>query len=305
MEVDIPVVFMTFNRPSQAGQVLESIRRFGPSKLYFVSDGPRKGVEDDQFLVSRVRALRYEIDWPCQVIEIFADENLGLRQRFFSALDHVFETEPCAIVLEDDCLPSKSFFSFAEAGLRGYSGDVKIGSVSGTNHLGAYSPHSNQAFFGTHPHIWGWATWQREWNAFRQSGLREAMPIRVQLRALLSIESLPGKIFFLNLLLLRRKLSTWDIDFAVFERINQKLSLAPPLNLVENTGLGTVGSTHGTTFGSVDRVRAFDPGQIGLPPAVVPDSSYHRKMSWDRARKVLRSLLSKNPSKVIQGGSDY
>ena len=54
------------------------------------------------------------VDWDCEVVRDFADENLGLKRRIPSGLDRVFSEVEEAIVLEDDCLPHPSFFPYCD-----------------------------------------------------------------------------------------------------------------------------------------------------------------------------------------------
>lgn len=89
--------------------VFERIRKARPSRLYLVSDGPRG--EEDRALVDACRAIVQNVDWPCEVTRYYSEKNLGLKNRVVSGLDEVFLIEESAIVLEDDCLPSSSFFS--------------------------------------------------------------------------------------------------------------------------------------------------------------------------------------------------
>ncbi len=51
-----------------------------------------------------------------------------------SGLDWVFSQVESAIILEDDCLPQPSFFTFCEKMLARYSGDSRIGMVRGNNY---------------------------------------------------------------------------------------------------------------------------------------------------------------------------
>jgi hypothetical protein len=295
--LDIPVVFFTFNRPNLSQQVFEKIKESRPRTLYFVNDGPRVGVQGDLEKVRKVRKLVDLVDWPCDVRLMLSEENKGVRRSFFEALDRVFEEVPAAIILEDDCLPSNSFFSFAEKALANFQDNPDIGSVAGTNFLGHYSPEPHSAFLGKHPHIWGWGTWSREWRAFRDSGYRERIGLLDQLRVLFGFNSIISAAFFANLLLLRSRLNTWDIDFALFERRTKKFAIYPPANLVSNVGLGAVEATHSARFGLIDSVPSFELMEIRMPS----DPSFDEKFEVRAARKratqiaalIARSIVSK------------
>ena len=76
-----------------------------------------------------------EVDWPCEVVRDFADENLGLKRRIPSGLDRVFAEVEEAIILEDDCLPHPSFFPYCEELLERYRDDERVVHISGSQLL--------------------------------------------------------------------------------------------------------------------------------------------------------------------------
>ena len=65
------------------------------------------------------------------------------------------------IVLEDDCVPSQSFFPFCKEMLDRYEHDERISMIAGFNEdeITAYCP--NSYFFTSVFAIWGWASWRR------------------------------------------------------------------------------------------------------------------------------------------------
>ena len=127
-----PVAFFIFNRPALTARVFECIRAARPRKLLVVADGPRPTRPDDAQLCEATRKIVESPDWPCELITSFADGNLGCRRRLSSGLNWVFDQCPEAIVLEDDCVPCRSFFSFCSTMLSRYRDDARIMHVSGT-----------------------------------------------------------------------------------------------------------------------------------------------------------------------------
>ena len=65
------------------------------------------------------------ISWDCKVEKLYSNENLGLKKRFKSGLDTIFSQEESLIILEDDTLPTVSFFRFCDELIETYS-DQKI-----------------------------------------------------------------------------------------------------------------------------------------------------------------------------------
>jgi hypothetical protein len=243
------VAFIIFRRPKHTALVFDEIRRARPSRLYIIADGARTGNQTDYDLVADTRKIVDSIDWPCVCTQVYSNVNLGLRDRVLSGLDFVFSQEERAIVLEDDCLPSPSFFDFCEELLERFEGFEQVALVSGSNFAPYKDPNADY-FFSRSAFIWGWGTWARQWKAFRSSpqvedwtkadfdNIRDTFSSRVQRRE------------FFSLMRVAKKLNTWDVSWAVWIRQNNLLAAVPRLNLVENIGFG-VEATH-------TRFEAFD-----------------------------------------------
>jgi hypothetical protein len=59
--------------------------------------------------------------------------NLGCRKRIQTGLSWSFDLVEQAIILEDDCIPSSSFFPFCEELLQKYRDDKRVGLIGGAN----------------------------------------------------------------------------------------------------------------------------------------------------------------------------
>lgn len=284
----IPVVLFNFNRPALTRSVLEAIRNYRPERLFLVCDGARQDTPSDFVSVALVKEELSRIDWECEVTRIYAEENMGLKARFYTGLDEVFNQVEKAMILEDDCVPSASFFRFAEAALNLYQERSDIGTVAGTNHLDE-SPSGADSFLSKHPQIWGWGTWDREWKAFASSGYREHVPLAAQIRVLWGIDSIIGRIFFLNLLIQRKRLNTWDIDFALFERTKRQKAVTPPRNLVQNQGFGN--GTHRALFEDADSVKAQELSHFHLPVDISIWALFEKRSNRRRLVQMLKATV--------------
>src|SRR6266404_3172582 len=160
-----PVVLIIFNRPERTAEVFATIRAARPAQLFVIADGPRPIVKSDASKCSAARAIIEQVDWPCQVLRRFAEQNIGLRQNVSEGLDWVFSQVKQAIILEDDCLPDSSFFPFCEELLAYYAQDPQVAMIGGTNFdpTHATSLGDESYYFSRFCHIWGWATWRRAW----------------------------------------------------------------------------------------------------------------------------------------------
>jgi hypothetical protein len=282
--VKTPIAFFLFRRPETTELVFQSIRRARPETLFLIADGPRAQVSGEIQLCNQTRDVVKEIDWPCQVFRIYSEYNLGLRERILSGLDEVFSVVDRAIILEDDCLPNTSFFTFCEDLLKKYENSTEIALVSGFN----FAPTKNSKFdyyFSKSASIWGWATWAKKWKTFRTSPQVESWS-KFELQEISkTFHSILQRRDFIALAKIAGTLNTWDVSVAVWVRQNKLLTVVPFTNLVSNIGFGEQ-ATH-TKFEAFDvQIPTENLGGAVRHPEQI---SYHRKHEvWAWRRKSLR-----------------
>lgn len=264
----VPVALIVFRRPDLTGRVLQSIQRYQPNRLYLIADGARADVESDKDLVDETRALFENLEWDCELVRVFSDKNLGLRDRVLSGLDFVFSHEESAIILEDDCVPDYSFFKFAEELLERYSGQNEVALVS-ANNFGFLRGSSNRYFFSAHAHIWGWATWRATWEDFRSKS-SERFVGGGEIDEIFDLIPTRGKRAAMRRMLqIEENLDSWALNFSVFCYQNLKLAAVPKVNLASNIGFGA-SSTHTKFESYADQVPA---GELKFP-LKHPDTIY-------------------------------
>lgn len=157
-----PVLFLIFNRPEPTARVFEAIRRARPPRLYIAADGPRDR-PGEAMLCERARAIAMNVDWPCEVFTRFRPANGGCKVAVSEAIDWFFAQVEQGIILEDDCLPSTSFFGFCDEMLDHYAGEPSVMSISGSNASPAHAANAESYYFSRQFRCWGWATWRRAW----------------------------------------------------------------------------------------------------------------------------------------------
>src|SRR4051812_24867462 len=121
---------MVFNRPDLTERVFQAIRAARPKRLLVVADGPRNDAERER--CDATRAV-IKVDWDCELETNYSDANLGCKRRVGSGISWVFERCEDAIILEDDTLPSPSFFPFCQELLRRYRDDERVMCICGMN----------------------------------------------------------------------------------------------------------------------------------------------------------------------------
>lgn len=165
-KIDIPVLILFFNRPKLLAKVFEQVKIARPSKLYLFQDGARAGRPDDVENVAKCREVVADIDWECEVHHNYQKKNNGCDPSEYLAQKWMFETEEMGIVLEDDDVPSQSFFPFCKELLEKYKDDKRINMICGMNNAEVSEHCPYDYLFTTSGSITGWASWKRvvdEW----------------------------------------------------------------------------------------------------------------------------------------------
>lgn len=161
-----PVLLCFFNRPYETKSVFEQIRLAQPPRLYLVSDGARKFVEGETELVDDLRNwILANVDWPCEVKTLFREKNIGCGPSCSGGITWFFENEESGIILEDDCVPCQSFFTFCNELLDKYKNNKRIWGISGNNYDVNFSAKETYLFTRL-TSGWGWATWANRWDKF-------------------------------------------------------------------------------------------------------------------------------------------
>lgn len=254
------ILFLVFNRLETVKLVFESIRKVKPPRLYIAADGPREKIIDDYEKVENVRKYIIScIDWNCEIKTLFRKKNLGCKYAVSSAINWFFEHEDMGIILEDDCLPSLSFFRYCEELLLRYKEDSTIAIISGRNNLGKYYPkHAKNYFFTSRGFIWGWATWRRVIKGFDTDFITDSNKKEL-LKKLKKNSSSNAEFRFRKKNiddLISGTVNTWDYQFNIFQLLNKRRSIVPCLNMIKNVGFG--GDATNTKENIEDKIEQYE-----------------------------------------------
>lgn len=166
-KIDVPVLCIFFARPEQFAQVFGRIRSVKPSTLLLWQDGPRKNCPDDIDNIMKCRAIAEGVDWECTIYRNYHDENMGCDPSTHLSHKWAFSIVDKCIILEDDIVPSKSFFYFCKELLDRYENDLRIDRICGQTLYGGIPDKRYSYFFGRSGSSWGWATWKRTADAWQ------------------------------------------------------------------------------------------------------------------------------------------
>jgi len=242
-----PVIFMIFNRPDTTRQVFEKIRAAKPEKLLVIADGPRANNPGEAAKCAAARTIINDVDWDCDVQRNFSETNMGCRLRVSSGITWAFEHVDKAVILEDDCVPSTSFFRFCAELLDRYESDERVMMISGNNHLFGLGAIADSYYFSRYARVWGWATWKRAWAKY-DLNMTNWPEIRDRKLFDQFFPQLSERLYWKSHfdLVYRGKIDTWDYQWFYSMWANSGLCAMPARNLVRNIGLGRADSTHTT-----------------------------------------------------------
>ena len=126
-----PVLIINFNRPDKTEKILNILRLVKPRKLYLSIDGPRKKNIKDKIQIKKIKRKFQSINWNCEIKKKYSKKNNGMKKNVINSVNWFFKNEKMGIILEDDCIPSKSFFIFCKILLKKYENQKNIFQING------------------------------------------------------------------------------------------------------------------------------------------------------------------------------
>lgn len=283
MSNDTPVLLLLFNRPHHTQRLFDVLSQVRPSRLFIACDGPRPSMPSDLELVRQVRHIASSVSWDCDIHQRFLPTNLGMMDSVYSSISWFFDHVEAGIILEDDCVPSPSFFDFCHIMLERYQHDPSVFSVSGRNHLGQYKPHSQYIF--TTGSIWGWATWRRAWIQFDLTSVLSKTRKQLSHDLLWLKQYAPNKYSEIINGVLRSadgSSPTWDYPWAYVRIANKSLNVVSSFNLVRNIGTGPSATN---TSSLADTVPVYNRQYSSAMPSIPLILDHHFLSELDKRRK--------------------
>ena len=274
---DIPILFLIFNRPIPTEEVFKKIKNIKPNKIYIASDGPRLDKVGEDKIVRTIReTVLNSIDWDCEIKTLFRKLNLGAGEAVGKALDWFFDYEEMGIILEDDCLPSKSFFWYCRENLYKYSSDQRVMAITGDNFY-PKTLTNDSYFFSKYFHMWGWATWKRCWEEHRNFMDKfNDIVIKSNLDSLSLCHKRANNIIINNAIKAFEKkgIDAWDYQFILTGFLTNSLTITPNKNLIKNLGFDN-NATHTKKKNSLMTLENNELDfPIKHPPHKIPQIEY-------------------------------
>jgi hypothetical protein len=288
--------------------VFNQVKIAKPQKLFLIQDGSRINNEEDSHKILQCREIVSKVDWNCEIYRNYSEHNQGCAERPFSGISWVFTIVDEAIFLEDDCVPNQEFFLFCSEMLKLYKKDLRIGLITGTNHLDSYNFNDYSYGFVKSGSIWGWATWKDRWklNDFKMSnfedkygrklvfnGFKDKYIANERIKTWKLAKSKIEKGFF----------TFWDYQWGYTRHYNSFLSIIPKNNLISNIGIGFDSTHSGKNFKKMPKKISnlfFKLNNKSIyplihPPSVLMDENYDNLYY----KRIYPSIFEKHFSSII------
>lgn len=246
---DTPVLLLIFNRPDKVRELIASLEKIKPKKIYISADGPRSHIPSDKNNCEEARKIAINLSWECQIYTNFSNENLGCMSGPVKGISWFFSNEEMGIILEDDCIPTNSFFSFTTELLEKYKDNERVMHINGTSFITPEQANSCNStyYFSAITFVWGWASWRRAWQHFdiKMSEIMETENKLIQNKIFIQNKH---RRFWVNLfkhVKNKPQLGIWDAQWAFTVMSQNGINITPTKNLIENIGFGN-DATHTT-----------------------------------------------------------
>lgn len=238
--IDIAVLFLIYKRINATKKSFDAIRKARPKTLFIAGDGARENNPEERANVEHVRSyVLKSIDWECEVHTKFNNENYGSKVAVSEAIGWFFDNVEMGIIIEDDIVPSISFFEYCLDLLERFKNDISIGVIGG---YGVHSkeiqiPESYAAI--KYPLTWGWASWRRVWEEYDvQMKTWPATKKRKFIKEITNERG--GRVYWRRAFkeTYNGEIDAWDYQLCLQFFKNNLKCIVPSKNLISNVGFG-------------------------------------------------------------------
>lgn len=259
------LLLIVYKRIDTLEKVLNQIKKVTPHKIYIAANSYKN--EQEKEAVKQTRELiESSITWDCQVNKLYRDTHLSAKRSISSAISWFFEHEDQGIILEDDCLPTVSFFRFCDELLERYKHESQIMLISGWSALD-FAPNKSvdtlspkaqlheDYFFSKYPHIWGWASWARAWKKYE---LESSDFTKDFSHFTFNSQEERGYWYKVFSKYYRGETDTWDYPWAFCIWKVGGLCVHPKNNMIQNIGFNRDDAAHTHGYSKLCRLPSYE-----------------------------------------------
>lgn len=309
-KIDVPVAINFFCRPDTFKQTLECVRKARPSKLFLIADGPRPGNKNDEIGVQECRKIAEQmVDWECELVKLYNEENKGLFVTYFESMKKVFEKVDYCIFMEDDLVFSDSLLPYCKDLLEKYKDDKRFSFVTTINYLpnGEYEGLESDYFFCGEGSLCVYGLWKRTFESMNMDFIKDAYSVEMTKRCLQQIKPGYEKRIdkYVDNIMWQGHIPHVEIYRNLLRATEHQLCILPKKNMVRNIGLSS-GSVH--TANDIRKMpkamwKVYDTPIYELnfplkaPKCVIPDLKYdkyyNKMLLWNMpVRRFFRRIES-------------
>lgn len=305
--VDVPVRVNIWIRPECQKAQFEVLRKARPSIIFLQSDGGRTK-EEQKIIMQNRQLIEKGIDWECRIFKIYESTNLGLYQMGKKTSEIIWKNVDRCIFLEDDLIPSVSFFRYCADLLERYKDDERIERICGMNHFGIWNETESSYFYSKQGSIWGTATWKR---CYEKRDRKHNYKNNDYLLKLLKRNTRSNKYLYKRIKGYAKNEvyeghtagTEFYCEFNAYA--NNSLSIIPKYNMIDCWGCGT-DSEHATSYKYLPRrtkklfykkTYEYD-FSLKYNDFVINDDKYEKKVlkllfsGWSRIKKMLYEIIT-------------
>ena len=234
------ILLMTYRRPKNTERILKLLKKFNQKNLVIFNDGLKYRDHIENHRLTRNEIVKFKKENKIEII--FSKKNLTQKNNLPYALQKVFDKFDKAIILEDDCIPNKSFFKFCHLLLEKFENDSRIAQISGNNFLNSsknFKRRNNDSYyFSKFTSSWGWATWKSRWRETYDTNMNLWPEVKKQKWLKDILQNKNAYLFWTKYFDRRYKMQDddWDKPWTFVNFINNRLSIFPTKNLISNIG---------------------------------------------------------------------
>lgn len=290
-----PILILSYRRPDYLKVLLNRVKSVNPKKIFFFNDGPKN--RNDIIKINEIKKLIYTDFNKSNIVARFEKKNLGLRNAVIKGINWFFKNNQKGIILEDDCIPSKSFFSFCEKNLNYHEKNNKVMNIGGLNLLNSlknYYPNNSKDsyYFNKIPMIWGWATWRNRWTKFDRE-MKYWKHARLSKKILYewfcdkhSVRFYKERIDAVYF----KKDDSWAFSWLYTIRKNNGLNIIPKKNMIKNIGLNS--ASHSTPqYLNHYNLKTFEINKIVHPSIIIENNYADKILSKIYLRKTFLQII--------------
>ncbi len=221
------IIIFAYNRPSHLKRVLFALEDYG-IKIFFIHlDGPKN--KKDKIIQKEILFTINSIKFANAKL-ISNKINNGLAKSIINGVSKILSQYENVIILEDDCIPFKNFFSFISNQLENNYFKMNCGAICSYMFPEISEQNSNILYPMTLKYFvpWGWATNKENWKKF----------IENKKKNLISYEK---KTLYSKILRKINKKNIWSIDFIYNNLKESKNFIYPNFSLIKNIGFDASG----------------------------------------------------------------